>query len=870
MAETVVRGARERYQQGMLAIRREFESGGDGRRAVGARSSLVDGVLEELWRAGCARDVAGCKDVAVVATGGYGRRELFPASDIDLLFLVADAGSEKKSKVLVREVCQALWDCGMKVSPATRTLSECDKVDAGNVEGVMALADRRFLTGDAVLFERLDKQVLPKLLHRDHKQISEKLVEITAARHAKYGRTLFHLEPNVKDCPGGLRDSHVCTWMAMLRSAGAKKKGAADDAGGADTSEFADDLSFLFDVRCFLHYRKDRDDNTLDWQAQDAAAASHVGVRRRGKVNPAEWMRMYFRHGRGIERRVLHWMDGAERSQSPLGALRRKMRGQAEGAAGYSVSQRWIGLHEARDGVDPASDPDVVLAMFGVMAAEGMRLERDSQLRIESALPLLSRNLEEGPALWSRLKAVLIGRHAGEALRMMHALGVLELLVPEFHGIDALVMRDAYHRYTVDEHTFVVIDTLHGLGEGGGQLAQWSGRFATILREVQHPELLYLAALMHDTGKGRSAANHATESARLTRSLLTRLELDSYESGMVTALIENHLEMSAALRRDIFDVETVRVFAEKIETPEALRMLMVFTYADIAGVHPDALTSWKAENLWRLHIATSNYMDRNVDDDRVDGRTDSELLKHVASLASGATEGVRAFLAGFPQRYLKTRSPEQIARHYYLATHVDDDRVQLDFHHGLPVSEITLVSPDRAMLFATMAGALAAWGMNIVTGDAFSNAQGIVVDSFRFTDTYRTLELNPSERERFVKAIHDAMEGSSSVESMLTARRRVKRREPMVTVETSIRFENDASSHSTLLQVIAQDVPGLLRSVSLALGESGCSVEVALIDTEGETAIDVFYLTRGGRKLASEEMKDLDQELQRAIAGITS
>ena len=868
---TVVERARETYQQGMLAIRREFESGGDGRRAVGARSSLVDGVIEEMWRGGRERDAAGAKGVAVVATGGYGRRELFPASDIDLLFLVADAGSEKQSKALVREICQALWDCGMKVSPATRKLSECDKVDGGNVEGVMALADRRFLAGDAGLFARLNEEVLPKLLQREHKHIMEKLVEITAARHAKYGRTLFHLEPNVKDCPGGLRDSHVCTWMGMLRSAGAaKKKGAAAVEGVEDAGEFADDLSFLFDVRCFLHYRKERDDNTLDWQAQDAAAESHVGVRGRGKVNPAEWMRMYFRHGRGIERRVLHWMDGAERTGTMLGGLRRRVRRQVDVAAGYGVSQRWIGLQEAGEGVDPASDPDVVLAMFGVMAAEGLRLERGSQLRIEAALPLLSGNLEEGPALWNRLKAVLSGRHAGDALRMMHALGLLELLVPEFHGIDALVMRDAYHRYTVDEHTFVVVDTLHGLGEGGGQLAQWSARFATILREVQHPELLYLAALMHDTGKGRSAANHATESARLTRSLLGRLELDSYESAMVIALIENHLEMSAALRRDIFDAETVRVFAEKVETPEALRMLMVFTYADIAAVHPDALTPWKAENLWRLHIATSNYMDRNVDDDRVDGRTDSELLKHVASLASGKAEGVRGFLAGFPQRYLKTRSPEQIARHYDLATHVDVDRVQLDFHHGLPVSEITLVSPDRAMLFATMAGALAAWGMNIVTGDAFSNAQGIVVDSFRFTDTYRTLELNPTERERFVKAIHDAMEGTAGVESMLAARRRGRRRVPMVTVETSIRFENDASSHSTLLQVVAQDVPGLLRAVSFALGESRCNVEVALIDTEGETAIDVFYLTRDGRKLVSEEMEELDEKLQRAIAEIAN
>ena len=868
----VTDSVRERYQQGMLAIRHEFEGVGDGRKTVQARAALVDSMVEELWVKACQGHGAAAKGVAMVATGGYGRRELFPASDIDLLFLVKDAASEKKSKALVREICQGLWDCGMRVSPATRTVAECDKVDANNVEGVMALVDRRVLAGDAELFARLDGEVLPKLLQRESRQLIAKLVELTQARHLKYGRTLFHLEPNIKDCPGGLRDSHVCGWMETLQAAGAaKQKGDVGKVPDGERREFEEDLNFLFAVRCFLHYRKERDDNTLDWQAQDAASQAHVGVKKKGKLNASQWMRVYFRRARGVERCVLQALDGVTVAGGKLGGLRGRLRGAAAAVTvGYSAAQGVISLDEPKDGVDVATDPDVVLEMFGALAVEGMRLERSSQVRIEAALPLLSVNLEEGPALWNRLKKILGGRHAGTALRMMHALGLLELLIPEFHGIDALVMRDAYHRYTVDEHTFVVIDTLHGLGtDVDGQLAQWSARFATILREVQHPELLYLAALMHDTGKGRSSANHAAESAKMTRSLLGRLELDSYESSLVIALIENHLEMSAALRRDIFDAETVRVFAEKVETPEALRMLMVFTYADIAAVHPDALTPWKAENLWRLNIATSNYMDRNVDDDRVDSRTDSELLKHVTSLVPGKVEAVRAFLAGFPQRYLKTRSPEQIARHFELATHVNDDEVQLDFHHGLPVSEITLVSPDRAMLFATMAGSLAAWGMNIVTGDAFSNAQGIVVDSFRFTDTFRTLELNPSERDRFVRAVHDAMAGLTAIEAMPVGRRRGKRRAPLVSVETNVRFENEVSSHSTLLQVVAQDVPGLLRAVSFTLGKLGCNVEVALIDTEGETAIDVFYLTKEGRKLVKEEMVEIEAGLHSAIAEMT-
>ena len=254
------------------------------------------------------------------------------------------------------------------------------------------------------------------------------------------------------------------------------------------------------------------------------------------------------------------------------------------------------------------------MAVFATVARTGCKLGRDTEERISQALPLLSANLEEGPALWRQLEAVLLGRHAGDALRAMHALGLLELIIPEFHGIDALVIRDAYHRYTVDEHTFVLIDTLHdleaaplpGKAEKGGGETEWATRFGVLLRELPHASLLYLMALLHDTGKGHDTGDHAKESVRLARSVLARLELEPYEADLVINLIAQHIEMSATLRRDIFDAETVRVFAGKVQTPEMLRMLSLFTYADINAVHPDALTPWKAENLWRLYIATAN------------------------------------------------------------------------------------------------------------------------------------------------------------------------------------------------------------------------------------------------------------------------
>jgi [protein-PII] uridylyltransferase len=542
--------------------------------------------------------------------------------------------------------------------------------------------------------------------------------------------------------------------------------------------------------------------------------------------------------------------------------------------ADFEVRQGQISFRQRERGDDPAHDPDVVLAIFSAVSALGAHLSPETEARLEDALPLLSAHLEDGPALWNHLQAILTGWFAGRALRAMHALGILELVIPEFHGIDALVIRDAYHRYTVDEHTFVLIDTLHALAAKAANGDVWATRFASILKELPHPSLLYLAALLHDTGKGHAVGGHATESARMAKNVLQRLEIDPYEAALVLDIVKDHLEMSAALRRDVFDIETIRGFAARVQTPEALKMLTLFTYADITAVHPDALTPWKAENLWRLYIATSNFLDRNVDDERVAADAESELgevMHRVHALAPKRREEVNHFLEGLPRRYLQTRTPDQIRTHFEMAVglasskETEVEEGQVDFRFAPALSELTLVTRDRPMLFASIAGALAAWGMNIVTADAFSNAHAIVVDTFRFTDTFRTLELNESERTRFVESIRGVISGQVDVGALLAARRRAPRATPKVRVESRVDFDGNASTLSTLLQVIAQDTPGLLRALSLTMAEHKCNIEVALVDTEGEMAIDVFYITRAGGKLEQEQEDALRRSLLEAI-----
>ncbi|MEO6802256.1 MAG: [protein-PII] uridylyltransferase [Granulicella sp.] len=860
------------YQRRMLEIRGAFDAGATGSATIAARAGAVDDLVKSLWRQAMEQHPNLTTGVALLAIGGYGRQELFPYSDVDLLFLLDAKVAEKDVKAAIRSVNQKLWDLGIRISPTTRKASECEKFDPDIAEFTLSLMDMRFLAGDTALSSRMASQVVPKLLQREGKAILNRLVELTRIRHAKYGETLFHLEPTIKDCPGGLRDVHVCRWIAALQAPHSKAE-LSSATSTASEEDFLQTVEFLYRVRCFLHYRHDRDDNTLDWQAQDDAALAAIGVapgnRPEGSTDAAYWMRVYFRNARNVERRVTRMMEAVPPLPTTVSRFKALKRKKIPGPAhhGFRLEQARILFDPAVGSIDPTHDPDIVLQAFAIASESGAVLGEDAEERLSQALPFMSAHLEEGAALWHPLRRILKGHHAGDTLRAMHALGILELLIPEFHGIDALVIRDAYHRYTVDEHTFVLIDTLHSLeSPQAGPFAEWTTKFSAILRDIPHPELLYLAALMHDTGKGRATDDHAGESARMALGVVARLELDAYESGLVLGLIENHLALSAALRRDIFDLETVRGFAGKVMTPEALRMLTLFTYADINAVHPDALTPWKAENIWRLFIATSNHLDRSVDDERVSTQAESELVHRIAALLPARRAEIGAYLDGFPERYLLTRTPEQIRAHYEMMTRFGEDSAQLEFRYALGVSEITLVTSDRPELFATMAGALAAWGMNIVTADAFSNRQGVVVDSFRFTDTFRTLEMNASEHGAFIRSVHDVLTGEVSVEKLLSGRRRARHRAPLVVVENRVDFDDDASSHSTLLQVVAQDVPGLLRALSLTLAAHGCNIEVALVDTEGETAIDVFYLTRNKEKLEIAEQKGLREALLEAMA----
>ena len=852
---TLAAELRELYSKESARLKEEFAATREGSLFLAGRTELVDSVARKAWSEIISPDPEEPKDFALIALGGYGRKWLFPYSDIDLLFLHAGNKTEAKIKEPIRRFSQELWDLRLKLSPASRTLSECDRMDPDNLEFAISLLDCRYLAGDQQLFARLHDGVIPKLVARESQVFLTRLAELARSRHSKFGGTLFHLEPNVKDGAGGLRDYNVAYWLALI-SAMAKQQAWPDPPtffAPSQRNKLGAALEFLMSVRCFLHFRHSRDDNVLAWVAQAEAAAAQIGVANGGELTASDWMRIYFGYARTVHRVCTQLLFEIPAERPSLYRQFQTMRSRLSNAE-FSVADDMVFLRQPEN----LTDPQLILRVFRFLARHGLSLSSVTEAQIEEALPSLVADRPEGSELWHVLQEILLGPHAADALRAMHSLGVLTILLPEFGGIDSLVVRDYSHRFTVDEHTFVAIENLHALRQSQ---AKWDQRYAELLEELEQPDLLYLAILLHDTGKAAKTSDHVRASLDLAEAALDRLDLDALDRESVIFLVGRHLEMSAALRRDIFDPETVRAFAAKVETPERLKMLCLLTYADIKAVNPEALSPWKAENIWQLYIAAANHLNRSLDQ-RFHVDAHDEVLEHLRTLAPATGKHVETFLEGLPRRYLLTHAAGDVFAHADMAAKLGGDPVQLDLRRGRHWYELILVTPDRPFLFATMTGILAAWGMNIVKASAFSNQAGIVVDMFYFTDTFRTLELNLSEWERFKVSIHDGLLGKLDLERMLRDRLRAKQnRTPKVKVETQIHFDNTCSAHSTLVEVIAQDQPGLLYRISSQFAREACNIEIALIDTEGQTAIDVFYLTSGGAKLGPEQQARLQTAL---------
>jgi [protein-PII] uridylyltransferase len=817
-------------------VQQAFLATGDALTALAERTAYVDRVVIET--AGDSLFPAAPSGLTVLAVGGYGRRQLFPYSDVDLLLLFESERLAVASKEALSAFLQRLWDSGLRVSHSVRTPSECTEVHDTNTELNVSLLDQRYLAGDRALYARLIEK-LPRFILGNRDALIRNLSQLTRERHGKFANTFYHLEPNVKEGPGGLRDYQLICWLAQMRDTDAHRMGVADPA-----VEIQQAFRFLARLRCYLHCQSGRDNNLLSFESQDASAEHWEDGGAIG--DPAEWMREYYRHARAVYRAAIRQLEASEAQSSSLFAQFRDWRSRLANAD-FSV-HRERAHFRAPQGLDAGTD--LILRFFEFIGRHGIRASFEAEQQIETRRARLRARFAESQLIWPSLNTIFSLPYAPLAVRSMHETGLLTAVFPELEGIECLVVRDFYHRYTVDEHTQVAFQNLWELRSADEQpLSSYGG----LLREMQNCGPLVFALLFHDSGKGLAGEGHVSGSLRLARTAMARIQMPAQEQEAVLFLIEKHLELSGVMQsRDLFDPQTIREVAHRVETVERLKALTLLTYADISAVNPNVMTAWRAEQLWQLYLMVYNELTRELESERIEGDP------------TGSPERVE-FLRGFPVRYLRTHTEAEIHGHIALEEKSRKRGVAVEIRKLDSAYQLTLVAgTDRPGLFAAAAGTLSSFGMNILKAEAFSNRRGLILDTFTFADPSRTLDLNPSETDRLRTTAERVIAGKLDVRQLLRNRPKPVLPTRSARIPAKVTFDGKASSSATLVEIVAEDRPGLLYDLASAISSHGCNIEVVLIDTQAHKAIDVFYITKDGGKIEPVKQGRLEEALQQA------
>jgi [protein-PII] uridylyltransferase len=770
---------------------------------------------------------------SVAAVGGYGRKELFPFSDIDLLILVEDESGVTKMKEPLEQFLRDVWDSGLRVSQSVRTVSECRRVHDGNIELNVSLLDLRLVAGGAELFGRLSA-TLPEFHQKNRAILIAELAALARKRHAKYNDTVYHLEPHIKEAPGGIRDIQFLHWLSAL----APEELSLSQALG----EIADAREFLYSVRCFLHRQMNRDSNLLTFELQDKVAAAWDEP----AWGPAAWMREYYRHARRIFHSAFFALEFAERTGAGAGRPfhDRRMR--------LSNSEFDV-LHERvflRNPAETMASAQSLLRVFTFLARHGLPLSGEAH-RFLTGNAAMSQLLSEQRIPWAEWREFFAQKHVALALRQMQETGLLRSVIPHWSAVECLVVRDFYHRYTVDEHSIVAVEVIDQLASGKAGMPV---RFHNLLSEEEHIPTLRLALLLHDVGKGTLPGDHVRGSLDAAIAVFEQLSVPQDQRESILFLIAHHMDLSTVMHgRDLDDPATARFLTSGIGTQEDLRRLTLLTYSDISAVNPTAMTPWRMEQLWRVYLSAQEQLTRELIANRID-------RDEAAVLGPDASPELIEFLRGFPTRYLRTNSWAGIEHHFELELSRANGAAAVEICREEEVYALTVVAPDNAGTFAALCGVIASAGMNILKAEAASNSNGSILDLIRFTDPMRTLELNPGEMEVLEDTIRRVLDGSVKVTDLLKRRRAAPLPSSGTRIAPSVRFNNDASDECTLIDFNGEDRPGLLYDLTSALSNAGCNIELVLVDTEAHKAIDVFYVTLKGAKL--------DQAVQAALGEV--
>ncbi len=875
-------------------------AGADGREICRARSSIIDLVLRSILEGVQKASPQLAKEppavLALVAIGGYGRAELNPHSDIDIMFLhesnmVSDGKARPALAELVDGMLYTLWDLGLKVGHSVRSIDDCVKVANTDMQSKTALIEARRITGDQNLFERFNRTLVAKCVLDHETEYIQMRVEDQAARRAKYGNSAFMQEPNLKNGCGGLRDYQNLLWMAYFKY---RTRTLADleqreMISAAESKQLAQAYGFLLRVRNELHYFLERPADVLGRSLQPTVAAN-LGWHDRSPGKRLEaFMREFYGHTRNIdlitravEQRLALFPPPKRLLSFARGIFRSRAKEDKELVVdGLKFSDGEI--RAASSGIFRES-PKRLMRVFLHAQQKGLKLHPATAQLIRSQLSLVNNTFRCDPHVRATFLEILDQRGSvAPALRAMHEVGLLGKFLPEFGRLTCLVQLEFYHQYTADEHTLMCIEKLDQV---------WSAKtppfsaYAEISREVENAYVLYLALLLHDSGKAFRTGHHEEIGGNMAQSVSRRLGLDGAKSHTLRLIIENHLAMAQiSQRRDTDDPAVIENFARLIQTTENLVMLTLHTFADSMGTSDHLWNGFKDAVLWGLYHKSRQVLGGGTDFLLAEARQKELLIEEVQRIAPPTFDPaeIQAHFNNLPPRYCQINDAKeilgdvtQVHRFIQLQLSESEDNALvpiITWHNERDrgYTTVKLCTWNRERFFTNITGCLTAAGFNILGAEILTRFDGIVLDTFYVADARTGQLANREERDKFENLVQKALTGAPLDLPALIAKVRYA---PATykslegeQIPAVVELDNATSDTRTIVDLQAEDRVGLLYDVSRGLTELNVNVYLAKILTEKGAAIDTFYIAeRNGTKvLDPERQKAIKQRLRQAV-----
>jgi len=790
-------------------------------------------------------------DIAVVALGGYGRAELAPYSDIDIL--ITCGHKTPVIEAIAAAFFRYMWDLGFELGHMVESVVEADQALTRDMDTKTALIESRWVCGSRRVARALEKKVA-RIRRSDREEFLRRKIDDALTRHAKSGNSYQLIEPDVKMSPGGLRDYQTLVWLGSvgrvadglrsLRQKGLLLRG--------ERRELEEAYDFLMRVRVELHLNAKSKSNSLSVAVQQDVAKA-LGFAPKGEHLAVEFfMREYYRHSRAIYRITVDCLNALENGRN-VGMILGQSKLRRDGST-LNIPLRVPSLRK---------NP---LLVFAKQKETGLKLDRSLRRRLEQVLAddlsgadIVKRMRRAFPSLLET------DTNAALVTRSLHETGFLMRIIPEYDQLTCLKRYDLYHHYTVDEHSFKVLEYVTALGRAD---ADPNDPLVRLYSELPERRILLLAALLHDIGKieGR---DHAVKGAILSREILERMGLSMEEIEFVCFLVEQHLIMSHfSQRRDPSDLGTIAAFCERVRTRTRLKYLCLLTYADYRATSPVVWNEWKRTLLWELYARAYDYMARRekAPEDLYRQRKDTLL----ASFSQGAERDTAlAHLDLLPGGYLLTMTPEMVRDHMRMISNLDGRAFVVNHRITNVGHEITFCTHDKPYRLSQLCGVLAINDFTILNAFAFTRRDDVVIDVFLVEPVDRGMELAPDDMHRRMEHLRadlaHVFDGSMDLEAATRKHAQRWRRvgKTSIPVATQVKFENDLSEDYTIIDVFAHDRPGLLYAITHTLSENGLSIARARISTEATRAIDSFYVRLDDAKLTiPEKLKALREALE--------